>query len=577
MLIQEAKNIAANIIKNNAYHKDYDEQIKIAEQYKTYVTGKGIEATLIQFYRREDEAEFTQRKELSQITIPANIARVMQPIDRLKIVKPQTMEIRFAEDNDKSKSISKRINNYSNGTSLLDIVVDSVINYANIDPNAFLINSFIAVDDTHEMITTIVESKNVLNYSTNIRGEYEWIFCRFEDERQILTGDKYIKATIEEFIFYHADYDIVFTQAKTGTKVGSKFYNIQEYMHEGTGLSAYKLGVKASKTNSDLCVPFIYDGENIIIKMIQQISECDLTRRLHAFPRMYEYLPECQGDGANVCMRGYTAEGSICKSCNGTGHSTHKSTQDKVTLTMPTNPEKMFNLQMLQSYANMPVDSFKFMYDLVDKYSAELLQTIYNKNIFDSNSISKTATETLIDMQSVFDAITWFTKKISNIYAGSIADYARFVEVEAEVTVSYPYNINLIGYEGLLGVLNEAKTAGASSDSISKINEMIETSLYVDAPEEHLQIKTKRYFNPFKGKSIDEIQLQLGSPLVTDFDKCLYYNMDKIFLKIDLEQPNFYTSTTAKQFEIITTYVEAILEETKVEVELPEFDSTATE
>lgn len=561
------------IIAGNVHHADYDLTVEISDKYDKIVTGKGIEELLQQFHRREDSEQFMQRVALSNITVPANVHRVMQPVARLKNLKPQTNDITPVEDTPASRYYLDNVENYNSGQSLHKYVTDNIIEFSNIDPNAYLINSFIQDGDNTRMITTLARSKDVMNYKKDLSGNLEWLLCKYEKETQEIVKDKYTTIRSIEYIFYHSDFDIVFTQTRneTGaTKIGGSYYIITAYQHEGTGISAYKIGVKVSHTNKNVCVPFIAEGEEIIMKLIQQISECDLTRRLHAFPRMYEYLPECPGVSGNVCMRGYDNTGAICKACNGTGHSTHKSTQDKVVLTMPTNPEKMFDLSMLQAYANMPVDTFKFMFELVEKYSDELLKTIYNKNIFEVNSVQQTATAAMIDMQSVFDALIYFTDRIKAVYKNSLKDYAKYINIDVDVQIEYPYNLNLIGYEGLISILQEARNAGASNDSLAKINEMIEQSLYGNSMDELTKIKTKRYFSTLSNKNADEVQMYLNSNLVSDFDKALYYNIDRIFMKIDMEQPNFYTSTTDKQWQIITNYVDTIIAEQVPPVVIPD-------
>ncbi len=571
MTIDEAIIIAKKIISTNHKHKNYDYAVEIKKEFTRYVTGEGIDEVLMQFNRREDDEQFRQRKQLSSITIPGTIARVMQPITRLVNIKPQTNSIEVDEDNETTKKINENISNYFEKKSMLTNIVEMIIRNANADPNAFIINVF---DENETMITKVIPSDCVYDYAKDNKGNLLWLFVCDEQSKstlQEINGQlQYVTANIKQYTFYSPDFDMVIVKDKVGEiKIGSENYSLITYLHVGEKLSAYNVGIKKHQTIDDLYVPFIYDAKEIVKKLIQQISECDLTRRLHAFPRMYEYLPECKGDGANVCLNGYNSNGDVCKACNGSGYSTHKSTQDKVTLALPTNIEKMFDLSMLQNYANMPIDSFKYMNDLVKIYSNDLIEVIYNKNIFEVTRQNQTATSALLDMQSIFDALVLFTNKISEVYKSSVKHYYNFLGQKVSVICSYPYNLNIIGYEGLLSILKDANMAGANYQIIEKINIMIEQSLYVDSPENLIRIQTKRFFNPFASKDANTIQMYLMSPQVSEYDKVLYLNIDRIFMDIEMQDANFYQKTTAMQNKIIQDKVNAIIEETKPEIIVP--------
>ena len=562
MNVQEALIIATHIINKNHKHKNHSIAVAIKEEFTKYVTGEEIESVLLQFNRREDDEQFKQRKNLSSITIPGTIARVMQPITRLVNIKPQNNSIEVVEDNEITQKISEHIANYFDNKSMLTNIVDTIIRSANVDPNAYIVNVF---DENETMITKVIGCESILDYAKDNKGNLLWLFV-VEDEDmaqiELVNGEqKYVTSVIKKHTFYGPDFDIVIVKDKEGqTKIGSEMYSVEIFMHEGETLSAYSVGIKKHPTIDDLFVPFINDAKEIIKKLIQQISECDLTRRLHAFPRLYEYLPECKGDGSNVCLNGMTTDGSKCKNCNGTGYSTHKSTQDKVTLALPTNIEKMFDLSMLQNYANMPIDSFRYMNELIKEYSNDLIQVIYNKNIFETIKVNQTATSALLDMQSVFDALVLFTNKISEVYKNSVTHYYKFLGQSVVANISYPYNLNIIGYEGLLAILQDAKNAGASYQVIEKINIMIEQSLYVDSPENLVRINTKRFFNPLASKDTNTIQMYLMSPQVSDYDKTLYLNIDRIFMDIEMSDANFYQKTTKAQNAIIEAKVNEIIE-----------------
>jgi len=533
-------------IKYRTTHKYYKETVELAKRYTSFVTGDGIEVELKKFNQRENDEEFNQRKLLTQFTLPCIINRVMQPINKLKKIQPTIKGLFVEKENDVTVLISKNISDYVNGVPLDANVKDLIIHYCNKDPNAFAINTFVDYAGEQVMTTTIAKSGNVINFKQDIKGNYVWLLCRYDVSKEVFENDRLITVNTNEYIFYTADYEIVYSESLEGKSVGNKRYIVAEYDHVGGQLMAYPLGVV---TNGNYYLPFIHVAEPLLIKAINQISECDLTRRLHVFPKEYEYVPLCNDSD---CIKGKNrSTGEACSTCGGTGLVTHKSSQDKVTLPMPKDPSQLFDLTKVNRYAELPIEVFKIMFELMDKIESDIIKAVYNKNIFENNVFNKTATESLIDQQSVFDAISNFTKKIESIYKSSVTGYFNHFGESVTVEYTYPYNINLTSYESLIGLLNEAKNANASIDVTNKINDMIEQSLFEDDKDELLRIRTKRYFNPFAGKSESEIINSLSSNLVSEIDKAIYLNLEQIFVDAELGNENFYYFTKEKQKAII--------------------------
>lgn len=546
-------------IAHRTTHLHYDKTIDLAKRYTAFVTGEGIDVELKQFNQRESDDEFNQRKLLTQFTLPCIINRVMQPINKIKKVQPTVKSLIVDKENDSTNIISKNIAKYVDGLPLDYNIKKLVIEYCNKDPNAFAINTFVDYNGETIMTTTVAKSENVINYKKDIKGNYIWVLCRYDVTKDVFENGRLKISKGNEYILYTKDYEIVYSEAAQGKEVGNRRYIVSEYDHVDGQLMAFPLGVI---NTGDYYLPFIHVAEPLLIKAINQISECDLTRRLHVFPKEYEYVPLCNDSD---CIKGKNrSTGDSCKTCGGTGLVTHKSSQDKVTLPMPKDPSQIFDLTKVNKYAELPIEVFKMMFDLMDKIESDIIKAVYNKNIFENNVFNKTATESLIDQQSVFDAVVNFTSKIESIYKSSVTGYFNHFSESVYVEYSYPYNVNLTSYEALIGLLSDAKNANASIDVTNKINDMIEQSLFADDTEELTRIRTKRYFNPFAGKSESEVINSLSSNLVSELDKAVYLNLEQIFIDAELMNENFYLFTKEKQKIIILELASKYLPDVKL-------------
>jgi hypothetical protein len=61
MLLEDAIILIKRLIESGEKHQDYKHTVDLAESYKIFITGKGIDKKLIRYVPREDDALFEQR------------------------------------------------------------------------------------------------------------------------------------------------------------------------------------------------------------------------------------------------------------------------------------------------------------------------------------------------------------------------------------------------------------------------------------------------------------------------------------------------------------------------------------
>jgi hypothetical protein len=88
--------------------------------------------------------------------------------------------------------------------------------------------------------------------------------------------------------------------------------------------------------------------------------------------------------------------------------------------------------------------------------------------------------------------------------------------------------------------LKTAKDAGASTSTISAIEDDINEILYSDRPGDLKKIRVKSLVNPFRGYNEADIRLLISQGKTTEFNAVLWANLESIFNEIEAEMPDIY-------------------------------------
>jgi hypothetical protein len=129
------------------------------------------------------------------------------------------------------------------------------------------------------------------------------------------------------------------------------------------------------------------------------------------------------------------------------------------------------------------------------------------------------------------------------------------------------------GLSELMAELKMAKDAGASTSTISAIEDDINEILYSDRPQELKEMRIKNEINPFRGYSESDIRFIISQNNVPLYNRTLWENFESIFQDLEVENQNPWLFDLAypKIVELVRAkteeYVQKIKDETPEVVE----------
>jgi hypothetical protein len=611
MELTEALALTQQLIDTGTTHQDYKRVNELADKYRIYITGIGIEKELIQIVRREDREMFDQRKKITKSITPAVASSVRSPFnkvarnDRVKKAygtedktKLETIELMaksfFGSPRKKNKGLE-----YWMKTRFVDLQF--------IDPNTWVVVEWDAVDAT-EIIKPRpfeVSSKMAKHFSV-INDEVKWLFIEENIKfKGNLPGAGAAPANPNNapgviapaggqkvdgcrYTLYDEDFTIVFEQIdpevyelqekEVTQEVKGKIYVVRSFEPKLGYPPAFRIGYKRDdSTDARTFVNPWHDALCYFDKSLKTVSELDLTMTLHAFPQKIQYVQQCVGVGKKKCTKGSFMDGTQCTACHGTGYRIHTTAQDAILLPMPDDKSEQLNLDNILIYKSPPIDIIKFQNDYTQQLERQAHQAVYNSQVFvkaqtgtqGSNKSSapvQTATEADFNMQSVYDALEPFTEKFSEVWKDIVTTFGLLAALpidKIEVVHEFPADYKLKTDQILLAERQVATTSGAAQFIIETIDDDLAGIIYAGDMLAMIKYRVRRRFFPFNGNTPEEIAMLVASQWVPDETKILYCNFDMIFKDLQKENVNFYTAKNAVQDDLVAKKVAQFQEKIK--------------
>ena len=580
MELQLAKELIIELITKNSKHIDYDYTVDMADKYKKIITGKNIESLLMQFVQREEKELFDQRVRLTKSITPSVANIIKNPFYKVTRNK-KVVKLIDIKNKTKKADVEKMISTFygdpkKKNSGLDGFMRSRFVDYTFTDPNTWLVVEWDAVDKTKlpQPRPFIVSSLEAVNFSV-VNEIVEWLLVKNDIIYKVKDGGKVKDAQGLKYTLYEKDYTLVMEQVdktyvplenEEVVKIDKKYF-LYKYFEPKVGFPpAFRLGYERDlQTNGrtfqnpfEVAMPYFE-------KMIERVSELDLTMKLHTFPQKLQYVNKCPGESKEKkCMGGKLVDGKECTSCKGSGYKVHTSAQDIILLPMPSDKNEMLDLSKLIEYKTPPNDIINIQRDYLKDLEAKAIQSVYNSDVFVQTRIEKTATEKNYDMESVYDTLTPFANKFSEIWKDVVSVMVALAKInleETEIVHSFPTDLKLKTTAMLLAELQAVNDSEAPSFLRDTINEDIAEILYSDSDLSMKKHKVKRSFYPFNGKSMDEINLAISSEFVPKFDKVLYFNFEKIFVELEKDDSTFWLMPYKEQWEIVGEKVNVIIEE----------------
>jgi hypothetical protein len=574
-----------SIVVGEQKHQDYERVTQLANDYYAYITGVGLDDMMKKFNMRETDEAFEQRKLITQHVIPSvvgNITSVERKVPRSN-GKTRILAYKGTDDIKKAKDLEEILNVYWGTESLDDWMATRWIELNDVDPNTFVVVEW--KKEGGQNIPYPYESKshnavmfefvnNVLQFLVDLQN-----FPTRDWEEKDTSGERYTmylkNQTIQAIqIFPEGALRNAISEDGVLFEVDGLFYfrrNNKVYFelvfikpHNLGFVPAFPAGYKRDEQTDGRtyvspyndCVPYLQ-------KTLKANSELDLTMCLHAFPQKLVTAKKCTG---KKCMEGVVMDGekeTRCGICKGTGFAVHTSAQDIVYVPLPRGKEEQLSLDNLVRYVTPETALLEFQRDYIEYLTNECMQAVFNSDIFTAEEVATTATEKRIDLDNIYDTLYPLSLQFSWAWEFQVDTIAivtgKQKNLIARLTFSKDFKFK--SKDDYIRDRNAAKEAGTPDAILRQIDDEIMKIDTAENPIEFDVYKTVQSFDPFSGKTEDEIMVALSSNTVPFDIKVLYNNLGWIFDDILTNEPEFFTMNRKKQQKLVKEKVDKIVAE----------------
>ena len=559
-----------NVIEKKIRHQHYEHVCEHADLMKRLITGYGAEEILQQFVKRESEDEFMQRVMLTQIITPSICSSIMNPANKIPRVRPtiNTIEVIGSTQDGKSvinedeqiANVNYAVDHYYAGENIDRFMGRVFIPLTYIDPNAFILTTFDDFDPNYEKAKpypTIIPSHSAIDYKY-INGVLDYLIIRLKHKymtansiEQMAVGDtfriylgneiiefKQDRNNLEQASFVKDGQLVMPTDPNTNGFYRSQagtLYVVSVFYPKAKTVQAVRIGCMYDPcTDFQTCVSPLTPALPYLLKSIKLVSELDLSYTLHVFPQKFSYYEPCPGEIGHGCDKGVTVSGHMCTLCGGAGRSLHTSAQDTIEFAIPRDPNTAMSLSNLVHYADIPTNVIGQLQDYLAYIERKSIKAVYNSELFSTDMVVSTATEKLVDMESVYDALLPIAEQYSYVRRQIVKLCATFVDANVEVYHQFPKDFKLKTYRMLIDELISASDETVPEFARQAISRDLADNMFSDQPETLKKIQVQRSFDPFGGKTPTQIAMLLSSEYVSAYSKTLWSEWANIWA--DLEQ-----------------------------------------
>ena len=529
------------VVKDNKTHQDYKRVTYLADKYYKLVTGDKIEELLARIVTRETEEEFAQRTNITKSVCPAILNSTKLPFQKASRKQPIVRKIEFGgESETKKQELESYIAKYWGDKSLEKFLEYAFIDYNYTDPNAFLITEFGEFDNLKEkaqpypFIATSTEAimfeylNEILDYLI-VKLPIEYI-----EKGSPQPGFKYtmyLGMDTIELIQVSEDEKMELDVLE----IDKKYYRLTYYEPKNEKVPAIRFGfIRDTETKGRTFVSVFHAVMAYLEKTLKIDSELDLSTAMVAFPQRFAYVSPCNNPG---CNKGYFPDNTECDVCHGTGvQPFHRGTQDIVTLALPKDPTQMVDLEGMLVYKAPPIDLLTFQQEYIEYLKKSIHAMMFNADLFTREEVSVTATEKVLETDNMNDTLYPFARQYSSVWEFVVKDIATFTDMSGvEVQHKFPNDFKMKGLSELMTELKMAKDAGASTSTISAIEDDINEILYSDRPDTLKEMRIKNLINPFRGYTEADIRFIISQNNVPLYNRTLWENFESIFQDLEAE------------------------------------------
>ncbi len=573
-------------LKELGRHIHYARTVDLFNQYSALATGENSEQFLVMFNRREEPAEFTQRKTISVPKTPSVLAPAITQFHRTSRLSNIRRELSY--DSRLDHPILERVRNSMTGfygEGGVDEWIATIYDWVSlIDPNSYGVVEFEGNADTQiRPYPVVYYSPMVYETGRNLRKQLEYLL---------------VEASATEYIFYAGEYSLRYTEIpvdkdnasvratfmanaervytekpifratnEKGEPVGPE-YLIQLYPTKCPFVQAERLGYLPDPvTRFETCVSALEPAKYVLIDYARTGSNFDLTKYLHVMPQKIVALPRCDAPGCNA---GKDVNGNPCSVCKGTGRKrVHTQPTDSIEVPIEKRAEDMVDLTKLIHYVQVELGTFDSLDKNLDKLKNAVSIAIFNNDVVQQQQVTpvSTATEFATKRDSLNNTLTPFADHKSSIYRFLVRCQAVFVSgtdfalQKLGVVHEHPKDLKPISKPEIYAQLQAAFAADAPPSEIEQLIKDLGEMTYEGDPDGLARYRIRVAHLPFIGLSWAQLQYLNASGYVRKRDMVLYSYQDSVFADLERLNTNFYERNYLERDKLITDYVNKLITE----------------
>ena len=565
-------------------HKYYKHNVKYAElliQLNSKETS-GEYGKLLHKYIEEDDEYHEARKKITIPFIYSIINRIMAPTS--KVERSGDMKTTLSHENDNSEiKIKSKGESFHAGKDVLGYAFEMTYLLNRLDPNAWIRIGWDRFDNKIETATaapSVIWSSRALNWEIK-NGNPEWLVTT-TGEMNVAIPDKKLKtvaADIESLIKDSvSSKEEIFTYFGRNANITAKiverqnentieiatgvYYEIQITEHKRDFILFKRAGyIRDTETYNETFVSYYDAAIGDLKELVQTGSEFNISKKRLAFPKSYEAFPECP---VTECDKGIiTGTENSCKVCSGTGFIMSKNTGLSVTqYALAEDPSLQIDPSKLAYTQPIPIDGIKFQYELIQNGIKAAIESVYNPDALIQTTFAKTATESELNSQNPKDVLYQYAKAVSDMYVFLYKSIAAAMQLDKGFTVEMiaksDFNFRTLGQS--IAELTQLSTVGAMSLVEQTVSDIIDLE-FQGSRQKLERAKVLNKFQPFIGKTPDQVNLLINSQNVLRSTKVLYIYFHQIFLELETENKDFYQIGYANQVKLVNEKVSDIIRE----------------
>jgi hypothetical protein len=584
-----------------AHHQDYDHTKAYTEFIQNIaVADDDAKKKLIKRYeRRESQADYAQKIELSNLTTPAIYNNILVPFNRA--LRMDNVQITWGKDEQDYESKF-----YAEKSAYLYLTGVAFV-HSYYDPNAFLVMTIPPFDHNLEKATPVpvilgsdkcmdYEFKDgVLQYFVGDFGDSFRIYSRATRRENV--SDWYKEGNTLRAELLKADdnatpidtpvdedgweklADTISPSTVVVINVGGKRYQITEHEPKIDGIQVRRLGyIPSIKTKGRTCVSIVDPALPRIKGLIKSMSEKDLATALHVFPQKIVQANPCAGaqyEGKfHKCKEGIlvNTKDVMCPTCKGSGKQPmHTDSQDVIMVEMGKHVEDTHRLDNIVHYVKTDIETPKYLNDYIIQHSELCIRDIFpGKKDSQQEPSVKTATQVAIDYEDENAVLIPFLRNLEEVYR-----FCIHTGMQIKDTPLNKVNFSIrTSDDPIIQTLDELILAfknseGAPASVRKKLREKIARKVSSNSKEVDKREAIRIMYEPFIDKTPAQIQYGISQNLLPMRKRVLWMNFDDIMTELEAND-GWVDFAPEKQKELINAQVDLLMGEIAAEIPVDE-------